>query len=260
VDYAYPIVWWGVLLLVDAWNTSRRGLSLWQGNGVQFLVITVPLSVTVWLFFEALNLRFPQWRYRTEVSGNWNRVLLGFTSFATVIPIMVESWWLVSGRQCLPDRLLDGFRKQRVLCLALAAVATMLPLVNDSFWFNQGMWLVPALVVLPFARTEICSAGRFLRAMIASGLLAGLAWEAFNYPSRSHWEYMILPDVPHLFYMPLPGYLGFVPFAFSMLAVYEWQRTLRPSVLSGILLYAIATAGLYGLMAFYLERIWIASR
>jgi hypothetical protein len=80
----------------------------------------------------------------------------------------------------------------------------------------------------------------------------------FNYPARTHWEYLILPDAPHLFYMPLPGYLGFIPFALSMMAVYQWGRQVRPSLWLGALLYGIAIAGLYWLTALYVRRgIWV---
>jgi hypothetical protein len=115
------------------------------------------------------------------------------------------------------------------------------------------MWLIPALVLLPFLQTEICRPSHFIRAIGASGVLAGLAWEAFNYPARSHWEYLILPDAAHLFYMPLPGYVGFIPFALSMLAVYEFARAARVSVLLGVTLYSLGIAGLYGLMTFHMR-------
>ena len=258
-DYAYGIVWWGVLLLVDAWNSHRRGLSMWRGNVAHFLTITAPASVVVWLIFEALNLPAPQWRYRGEIPGILGKVLFGFVSFATVVPIMVESWWLVAGRQCLPGGLLSWFQRLRWWVVAAAAGLAILPFVNTVFWWNQGMWLVPALVLFPFTRAHSCSGSHFTRALVGSALLAGLSWEAFNYPAPTHWEYLILAGSPHLFYMPLAGYVGFIPFALSMMAVYEWSRELRPSLWLGMLLYATAIAGLYSLTVVYIDRgIWIS--
>lgn len=257
-SYAYAIVWWGVLLLADSFNAVSRGLSLWHGNLRHFLTITAPLSVLLWLLFEALNFPAPQWRYRGDIPGMWRKVLFGFAAFSTVIPIMVESWWLIAGRQCAPAGLLRWCRDHRWLCFAAAAVFAMMPFVNDIFWFNQGIWIAPALLLLPSVRTEACSTGTFLRALVGSGLLAGLCWEAFNYPARTHWEYLILPDVPHLFYMPVPGYLGFVAFALTTMAVYETQSRVRPSVPVGILLYGAAIAGLYWLTLLYIESgLWL---
>jgi hypothetical protein len=212
----------------------------------------------VWLVYEALNLPAPQWRYRGDVPGLWGKVLFGFIAFSTVVPIMVESWWLVAGRQCVPAGLLGRSRRHHWVLIAAAAAVAIVPLVNDFFWLNQGIWLIPALVLLPFVRAEPCSAIHFTRALVFSALLAGLAWEAFNYPARTHWEYLILPHVPHLFYMPLPGYLGFIPFAVSTMAVHQWSCSVRPSIWLGALLYATAVTGLYWLTVLYINRgIWI---
>jgi hypothetical protein len=199
-SYAYAVVWWGVLLLADAFNTARRGLSMWRGNVRHFLIVTLPASVILWLVFEVFNLPAPQWRYRGDVAGIWPKVAFGFAAFSTVIPIMVESWWLVGGRQCAPAGFVRWFREHRLLLSGAAAVFAILPFLNEIFWFNQGIWLVPALVLIPYVRPENCSTSTFLRALVCSALLAGFCWEAFNYPARTHWEYMILPDVPHLFY------------------------------------------------------------
>jgi hypothetical protein len=258
-DYAYGIVWWGVLLLVDAYNTVRRGLSLWRGDVARFLTITAPVSVLIWLLFEALNLPAPQWQYRGNVSGLWGKVLFGFIAFSTVVPIMVESWWVVAGKPCAPAGLLEWARRYRWFLVAAAMGVAVIPFINRIFWLNQGIWLIPALVLLPFVRVESCSGGQFMRALVVSGLLAGIAWEAFNYPARTHWEYLILPDVPHLFHMPLPGYLGFIPFALSMIAVYRWCCSVRPSFWLALLLYGMATGGLYWLTVLYIDRgIWVS--
>jgi len=260
-DYSYAIVWWGVLLLLDSINAARRGLSLFRENLPHFVTITAPVSVIVWLVFEALNFPAPQWQYRGNVPGVWPKVAFGFAAFSTVIPIMVESWWLVAGRQCIPRGVLRWFRDYRWLSLAAAVVFASMPFVNDVFWFNQGIWLVPALVLLPFVRAEHCSTGAFVRALVLSALLAGLGWESLNYPARTRWEYLILPDVPHLFYMPVPGYLGFIPFALSMLAVFRFQLRIRSTMQAGVLLYATAIGGLYWLTRLYLENgLWLPSQ
>jgi hypothetical protein len=252
--YSYAVVWWGVLMVVDSINSARRGLSLWRGNLPHFLVVILPASVLLWLFFEAVNIPAPQWRYRGDLPGMWRKVIFGFAAFSTVIPIMVESWWLVAGRQCVPPDLLRWCRQYRWLLFAAAAAFTALPFVNDVFWFNQGIWVVPALLLMPFVRAEECSTAGFVRALVFSGLLAGLCWEALNYPAPAHWEYLILPDAPHLFRMPLPGFLGFIPFALTTLAVHEVLLRVRPSIQAGVLLYGLASAGLYWLTLICVER------
>jgi hypothetical protein len=258
-DYAYPIVWWGVLLLVDVWNWKRHGLSMWRSDGRHFLMVTAPVSVLVWLFFEALNLAAPQWRYHSRVTEAWKLVPLGFASFSTVIPIVVEAWWLFGGGRCLPSWPASWLFSHARIAFAIAALLTLVPLVNRVFWLNQGMWLVPAFALAAFtASPKLWSGARALYALTGAGLLAGFAWEAFNYPSPTGWHYTILPEVPRLFQMPLPGYGGFVPFAFAMLVVYHWQRKLVPGMVQTLAMYAVALAGLYVLTVLYARHgLWV---
>jgi hypothetical protein len=258
-DYAYPIIWWGVLLLGDAWNAYRHGLSMWRPGARRFIMLTVPMSVLVWLFFEALNLAAPQWRYHSRIRDSWQLVLLGFASFSTVIPIVVESWWIVGGRQRLPDWPLRWLASHKAFSVTAAIVLTLVPLFNPFFWLNQGMWLVPLVALVPFTPMRELSRGpRPYCALAGSALLAGTVWEAFNYPSLTGWHYIILSDVPHLFQMPIPGYGGFIPFAFAILIVYKWQRRLSFGVMSSAFLYAIGLAGLYALTVLYARHgLWV---
>jgi hypothetical protein len=62
-------------------------------------------------------------------------------------------------------------------------------------------------------------------ALLTSGLLCGVLWEFWNYWALTRWTY----SVPYmgslkLFEMPLPGYLGFPPFALECYAMYHWLR------------------------------------
>ena len=235
-DYLYPAVWWTVLTLADLWN-RRRGLRLYNAH---FIAVTVPVSVLFWLFFEILNLISPQWRYVGGIRSLTGQIFFGFIAFATVIPITVEAWWLVAGEIFVP------FRAQKwPVSLLFGAIFVSIPFFNRVFWWNQGMWLAPAMLMLPWApfrRRE--SWGRWLAALTVSGLLSGVAWETFNWWSRTHWEYLILPDWPHLFQMPLLGYLGFIPFTFSAHAAFELQRRIPARPLVCALLYGAAFAGL----------------
>jgi hypothetical protein len=267
VDYTYGITWWGILIVIDEWNFRHRGLSLWRvGGAARFVFVTLPLSAIFWIFFEMLNLASPQWRYRGGLASVGAKVLYGFVSFATVIPIVVEFYWLIAGEFRLPQALVKTLRNYSK-ALAVAGVAlTLIPLVNHRFWLNQGMWLAPALLFLPTAPAQLGpvtphaqSTGRLAVNIAAAGLAAGLVWEALNQVSRTHWEYLILPSWPHLFQMPWIGYIGFVPFAFTVLVVYGLSTRIPANARAGLGLYAIAFAGLYVLSAILYDRrgIWV---
>jgi hypothetical protein len=59
----------------------------------------------------------------------------------------------------------------------------------------------------------------------ASGLLCGVLWEFWNYWARSKWHYAV-PIMEHvkIFEMPVPGYLGFPPFALECFTMYVFVR------------------------------------
>jgi hypothetical protein len=91
----------------------------------------------------------------------------------------------------------------------------------------------------------------FAASAAAAGILGGVLWEFINYWSLTRWEYLVLPEAAHAFEMPLAGYLGFVPFAFSTLAVYCWQLRLRARAATVALLYGITLAALYAFVRLY---------
>ena len=59
-----------------------------------------------------------------------------------------------------------------------------------------------------------------------SGVLCGVLWEFWNYWARAKWHYTV-PILEHvkIFEMPLPGYLGFPPFAIECFTMYVFVRT-----------------------------------
>ena len=67
-----------------------------------------------------------------------------------------------------------------------------------------------------------------MRAM-AVGLPLGLLWEALNWRCARGWVYTIpYFKGPKLFEMPLPGYLGYLPFALECAAALALLDRLRP--------------------------------
>jgi len=258
-DAAYPLLWWGLLIGVDEWNFRRRGLSLWRGNARAFFAVTVPISALLWLFFELLNLPRPEWIYLGGYHSIAGQTMLGFVSFATVVPIEIEAWWLVAGDISILDALLAAARRWRWAFVAAGAAVVALPWIQSGPWYwNQAMWIAPALLLLPFVRVKRCrDVGRWLLQLSVAGLLAGFFWECLNWPSHTHWQYVILRSSPHLFQMPLPGYIGFIPFALTCLAVYEAGRAIRGTAATSVLLWTLAFGLMFVVTRVYLERgIW----
>ena len=241
--FAYPILWWGLLPALDAVHFLRWGSSPMRRDWRFFLGITIPASVLFWLMYEYLNVAFPQWGYRGELEGRLVQTAFGFASFATVIPILVELYWLFGGPD--PKMWRAGARFQKGF-VAVGGLFLLAPVLTDWFWVNQAAWVGPAILLLPFA-------GLAGRATIPAALASGFLWELLNYWSTTKWHYTIHPEWPKLFEMPLAGYLGFVPFAFSTLAVSVVLQRLKPRAATVLALWIAAAAAMYGLTILYAQ-------
>jgi hypothetical protein len=61
--------------------------------------------------------------------------------------------------------------------------------------------------------------------LAAAGGICGLLWELWNFWARSKWIYTVpFFDWLHLFEMPTPGFLGFLPFALECHEMYWFGR------------------------------------
>jgi hypothetical protein len=71
----------------------------------------------------------------------------------------------------------------------------------------------------------------------------GLAWEAFNWRCARGWFYTV-PHVgsPKLFEMPLPGYLGYLPFLLEVGAAVAVVDRVRPRGARAALALAVLIA------------------
>ena len=69
--------------------------------------------------------------------------------------------------------------------------------------------------------------------LLAAGLMCGLWWEAWNYFAITKWVYT-LPVLNgwKVFEMPLPGFLGFPPFALECAVMYNFLTALDKRVLT----------------------------
>jgi hypothetical protein len=58
--------------------------------------------------------------------------------------------------------------------------------------------------------------------------------------------------------MPWIGYIGFIPFAFTVLVVYSLAMRIPANARAGLCLYAVAFVGLYVLTVIYNRRgLWV---
>jgi len=240
-----PIVWTSYILLADACVLAIRGRSRLHNEPWQSLGVTL-LSIPLWLIFEAYNLRLQNWTY-TGVPRAWPLALLGYGwSFATITPGIFETADLIESfewfRPGVPVQLSkttqDGMIISGALCLLLPLIAPQTAAARLFFlvWIGFVFLLdpincrleLPSLIgdLAEGRRSRICS-------LLASGFVCGWLWEFWNYWAAAKWHYIfpMFQDFK-IFEMPIPGYLGFLPFALECFVMYvtaAWLLRVRIS-------------------------------
>jgi len=260
-DYYFLLVWVGYILLVDELTYRRRGRSLIRHEPVRFLV-SFPLSATFWWIFELYNQVVQNWVYLgPDDYDGIAYVLLASVFFSTVLPAVWETADLLmsflapgerpalgqvvakGGRSQAYDIEKTGHRDRKGLSRwvpALGAVLSVMPLIAPAYAFPL-VWL--GLFVLLDPVNERAGRPSILR-MISEGqwrvpvafylgtTATGFFWELWNYWAWPKWAYTLHPiigEMPRLFEMPLPGYLGYGPFGWELFAMWWfcmgiWER------------------------------------
>jgi hypothetical protein len=190
-------------------------------------------SVPVWWWFEAVNTRVDNWEYMlTHPYNDVEYAIFASIAFSTVVPALDAASRLLLGR-LLPGRMSgrDSFpafaagngllRTEAVAGLAATGLVFALP---DMFF--PLVWVGPFLILdaaVGYVRGQSlvaqAAAGRWqtLAAVAGAGLACRTLWELWNFWAAPKWVY----DLPYLGYakifeMPILGYLGYIPFAWSI--------------------------------------------
>ncbi len=248
-SWFYCFAWWSYILLADNLLFTLSGRSLLETRRKELWAM-LPLSIFIWLLFEAYNLVIRNWAYDGIVSNMWLRWTGYSVAFATVVPgifitsDLVEHFYLrFFGRRrgasagkaasyASECEALTASSSPRVLwfSLVLGVVLSVAPILLPRFFFF-AVWLGPLFLLDPILpRLGI----RSLSLMIASrdcrriwclmtgGLICGGLWEFWNYWAASKWIYTV-PFFTNwkLFEMPVAGFLGFPPFALECWLLYH---------------------------------------
>jgi hypothetical protein len=224
--YFTPAAWTCYILLVDAAVLATRGRSRLHDHPRQFATLAVA-SIPLWLIFEAYNLRLANWTY-AGVPRAWPLALLGYSwSFATITPGIFETADLIeSFGRFRPARRVKFSPLARACMILLGAICLLLPVTLPQHaarrlfilvWVGFIFFLDPMNYQLGLPSLigdfEQGRRSRFYSLLI-SGFVCGWLWEFWNYWAAAKWYY-IFPMFQQfkIFEMPIPGYLGFLPFA-----------------------------------------------
>jgi hypothetical protein len=229
-----PIAWTGYIAAVDAAVYSLAGQSMLNGRGRQFLAVTA-MSAPFWLVFEAYNLRLQNWAYIGLPTNTALRYFGYAWAFSTIWPAMLETAQFLQAAglwqpSYAPVKMGAGLRRVAVaLGAAMLAIPLLAPRRAAAYLFGLA-WLGFIFLLDPInsrlgaaSLSDELAGGRRARfyALLAAGAVCGIFWEFWNYWAISKWIY-IFPILQNakIFEMPVPGYLGFLPFALENFCVY----------------------------------------
>jgi len=231
--YFTPIAWTAYLLIVDAMIFSIRGRSRLHDSPIQLVWMAI-LSIPLWLIFEAYNLRLANWTY-VGLPENTAARLLGYAwSFATITPAILLTGELVESFGWFkPSNPLRFSRTTQNAMIAFGTACLVIPLVLPQWlaaylfallWVGFVFLLDPLhhKLGLPSLLADLASGYRGrLWSLFLSGWVCGWLWEFWNYWAAAKWHY-VFPILQEwkIFEMPIPGYLGFLPFALECFVMY----------------------------------------
>ena len=231
--------WTGYLFLADGIVEALTGSSRMRRDPKGFVALAF-WSVPLWLIFEAYNLRLQNWTY-VGLPPELGLRLFGYVwAFATIWPAIFLTRDLVLALRWLPDRRQPGLKFSTrtqwwlvALGLLMILVPVLVPAGMGQYLFGS-VWLGFIFLLDPINRRV--GQGSLLSkleqgktseiyALLIAGGSCGLLWEFWNFWATAKWHYTFpLAQDFKIFEMPLPGYIGFGPFALECFVMYEAVR------------------------------------
>jgi len=226
--------WLGYCLFVDGLVYLRKGTSLIHRNIRNYIGLFF-ISAPVWWLFELLNKSTQNWIYLArDQFSDLEYFCYATLDFSTVIPAVLATAELASTftwiRNLKPIRIFASNKSTVLVFFLLGWIMLALMLIWPNY-FYAFMWMSVYFIIEPINfwlgnRTLIGYSGkndwRPMVVLAIGCMICGFFWEMWNIFAYPKWIY----DIPglnilHVFEMPLPGYLGYIPFSFELFAVYH---------------------------------------
>jgi len=230
----FPIIWFGYIFIIDAINYKISKKSLLMTDKKHFFIMLI-LSTFFWITFEIINQYISNWQYNTVdvFKSNIEKGLFALLSFSTVLPAIFETYFLIQNTNLFNHRKLKhkhNITKRFLHIMYLIGIICLIsPIIFPKFTFPL-VWASFFFLLDPInylhKKPSIIShlKDRNLKiplSLMLAGLITGFFWEFWNYYAIPKWFYNI-PYVSFfkIFEMPILGYLGYLPFALELYAMY----------------------------------------
>lgn len=231
----FPL-WLGYCLTIDAWVCFRKGSSLLSRSFKKYIGLFF-ISIPSWWLFELINIRTQYWYYEgRNYFTDLEYFLFASLSFSTVIPAVFETAELVSTFPWL-NRIKNGSKLGSVYSTSSAFKLFIIGLIMLALLLAWPQYFVPFMWIAIYFILEALNSWfgnstlieytskrdwKLILALWTGCLICGFFWEMWNYYSFPKWKYVIpFVDFLYIFEMPLLGYLGYLPFALELYAIYN---------------------------------------
>lgn len=227
----FPL-WFGYCLAIDGIVLKRRGTSLLTRSPKKYIGLFL-ISAPFWWLFELFNYHLKNWQYiGKENFTNVEYALLASLSFSTVIPAVFGSAELASTFGWIKKIKIPFIIRNTRTTSLIFLVLGIFFLISIIKWYNifyPFVWITVYFLIEPFnTNSEFSSLLSFTQkgnwkpiiSLALGCLICAFFWEMWNFYSYPKWIYH-LPHVssPKLFEMPLPGYIGYIPFSFELFTI-----------------------------------------
>jgi hypothetical protein len=223
-SYWNPLFFFGLWTGATVFVRALSGQPPWPWRRQLALMA---LSAPVWWWFEFVNGFVLNWRYHGgEAYSPLEYTVFATLAFSTVVPALDAACTAAIGWLGAPRGSAGGMRRRWYwgeLALGVVGQAAVFAAPGYAYplvWAGPFLALDAAagLAGMTSLAHELC-AGRWRlpTAVALAGLGCGVLWEFWNFWSLPKWTY----DVPYVqvlqvFEMPVLGYGGYVPFAWSV--------------------------------------------
>ena len=222
--------YWNPLFFMGMWSGATLlmyGLGKKGYPGLRRHGLPLAMSVPFWWWFEIVNGWVGNWEYLGAVRySNLEYLLMSSFAFSTVIPAVDAATRLTTGGlaaqvggQARLDR--GWYAAQMGLGLLLHGAVFLWPTILFPLVWVAPFLMADGLLGYCGGRSlvdEIVKGRWHLAVAVGlAGLLCGFLWEFWNFWSVPQWVYHVPHfDFGHVFKMPLLGYGGYVPFAWTV--------------------------------------------
>ncbi len=229
----FPL-WLGYILLMEAVLSRNSGYDLVANDFKSWLFLFL-VSSPVWWVFEWINERTGYWEYlpvdsfSTFAYAAWCSL-----NFAIVIPAVFATSALFRNLDLIVgigQRVVLKWNNPSLFILhvlgwVMLAVTWWRPEVGAPLVWMSLFFIFDPINYWRGKPSLLRQTGqgdwRMIFSLAAGTLVCGFFWEMWNFYSSPKWVYHIpFVDFWYVFEMPLPGYLGYIPFGWELYAMYQ---------------------------------------